>query len=873
MGRKKIDRKERLITLIEQAASQVTLLTDIEDASELKDCQSVLRQINKEAKAYDEVSDEVQAQFKDVSSQAAKEITNTLKNPDQDAETVINTISSAVSELQALIESVDKPAEEASVQTETETVAEVPAFQICEEDVPLIQDFIAESNEHIESAEGALLDLENDPENEEILNQIFRSFHTIKGMAGFLNLNDISVLAHAAENLLDLARKGELLLTEANCDATFASIDMLKKMLNDLDAALSSGDSLTKPDGFDGIIELLHQLAEHPGQSQSPEKTETPEAAEPGNEPQDDEESEPFPEDDIPLIQDFIVESNEHIEVAEAALLNLENDPNNEEILHQMFRSFHTIKGMAGFLNLTDLGNLAHAAENLLDLARKNELVLTGTNCDATFASIDMLKGLLSDLEKALSVGSGIKKPDNFDSLISTLHACAEGVNAEPEAAEEKSTAKAPESIPAVAEQAAPEPVTDTKTDKKLDNILASKTQKKTRGATATTDEKIKVSMLRLDELINMTGELAIAQLMIAEEVKDAVHNDSDLFRKVSHQDKIVRELQELSMSMRMVPIHGAFQRMSRLVRDLSRKAGKTVQFITSGEETELDRNIVDKITDPLVHMMRNSVDHGLESAEDREAVGKPSHGRVHLSAYHQAGSIVIEIADDGRGLPREKILKKAIEKGLVSENQDISDEEVYRLIFHPGFSTADQISDVSGRGVGMDVVRKNIESLGGKIDIQSVPGKGTTFNIRLPLTLAIIDGQIVTVGQQRYIIPINTVVNSIRPQADQISSIQNKSQMVLIRDELMPLLRLHNLFNVDQAKQDPTEALLVIVEEGDRKCCLLVDDLLGQQQVVIKNLSGLGKIKGISGGAIMGDGLVSLILDVPGLFELAQSN
>lgn len=325
-------------------------------------------------------------------------------------------------------------------------------------------------------------------------------------------------------------------------------------------------------------------------------------------------------------------------------------------------------------------------------------------------------------------------------------------------------------------------------------------------------------------------------------------------------------------MSMRMVPIQGAFQRMSRLVRDLSRKGGKAVQFVTSGDETELDRNIVDKITDPLVHMMRNSVDHGLETAEERTRNGKNPQGRISLSAYHQAGSVVIEIADDGRGLNRDKILKKAIEKGLVSEGQDMSDEDIYRLIFLPGFSTADKISDVSGRGVGMDVVRKNISNLGGKIDIQSVQGQGTTFTVRLPLTLAIIDGQIVTVGSQRYIIPINAIISSVRPQEEQISSIQNRSEVVVLRNELMPILRLHELFGVSDAQQDPTQGLLVIVEEGEHKCCLLVDDLLGQQQVVIKSLTGLGKIKGVSGGAIMGDGHVSLILDVPGLIESSQN-
>jgi two-component system chemotaxis sensor kinase CheA len=570
-----------------------------------------------------------------------------------------------------------------------------------------------------------------------------------------------------------------------------------------------------------------------------------------------------FSEEDIPLLHDFVVESNEHIETAEKALLELEKSPDNDEVLNQIFRSFHTIKGMAGFLNLNAIQTLAHAAENLLDKARKHELRLTNANSDAAFAAIDMLKTMFVDLEQAIAKGVGLHETSGFDGMIQRLRTCVEQGSNAPAAALE------PKQAPAAAEASIVEPVAapDAVADQKLDTLL-----KNDRSSQATaSDEKIKVSMQRLDELINMTGELAIAQLMIAEEVKTKANSDSHLFRKVALQNKIVRELQELSMSMRMVPIQGAFQRMSRLVRDLSHKAGKTVQFVTSGDETELDRNIVDKITDPLVHMMRNSVDHGLETPEERIQRGKNPQGRISLSAYHQAGSIVLEIADDGRGLNRDKILKKAIEKNLVSEGQDLSDDDIYRLIFLPGFSTADKISDVSGRGVGMDVVKKNISNLGGKIDIQSVLNQGTTFVVRLPLTLAIIDGQIVTVGSHRYIIPINAIVSSVKPLQEQISSIQNRSQVVLLRDELMPLVRLHELFHVEGAQQDPTQGLLVIVEEGERKCCLLVDDLLGQQQVVIKNLAGMGKIKGISGGAIMGDGLVSLILDVPGLIELSQ--
>ncbi len=311
---------------------------------------------------------------------------------------------------------------------------------------------------------------------------------------------------------------------------------------------------------------------------------------------------------------------------------------------------------------------------------------------------------------------------------------------------------------------------------------------------------------------------------------------------------------------------------MARLVRDLSRKSGKEICFITTGDETELDRTVVDKISDPLVHMLRNAIDHGIEPPEERKKIGKNSKGRIELQAYHEAGNIVIEITDNGKGLNKERILKKAIDNGIVSAEQELSKEEIYKLIFHPGLSTAQKVTSVSGRGVGMDVVKKSVESLHGRIDINSTPGKGCIFTIRMPLTLAIIDGQIIRVGNNRYIIPINAIDRSLKPTSEQLSSVQGRGEMAMVQGNLMPIIRLYRLFDIVPDTEDPTESLLVVAEDENTKCCLLVDELLGQQQVVIKSLGdGLGKVKGVSGGAIMGDGKVSLILDIPNLIELAN--
>ena len=564
-------------------------------------------------------------------------------------------------------------------------------------------------------------------------------------------------------------------------------------------------------------------------------------------------------EEDLPLVLDFIAESSEHVESAEAALLEFETKPDDKEPLNQIFRAFHTIKGLAGCLNLSDIGSLAHSAESLLDRTRKGQSTLTSESIDILFESINMMKKMGTSLAEAISTRKPVPKHKRLPQLLGKLKAVAE----------EQTLAASLDSPQG------------QKNDQKLDKILVAEELAKpgdmvspvtTEAKTVSADAKIKVSTGRLDNLINMSGELVVAQSMVAEEVNKSLGSEHRLYSNVAHQSKIIRELQELSMSMRMVTIQGVFQKMARLVRDLSHKAGKNINFVTVGEETELDRNIVDKIVDPLVHMVRNSVDHGIESPEEREKAGKDPKGRIEIRAFHQAGNIIIEIEDDGTGLNKDRILKKAIESGIVKTGQELSDQETSELIFHAGFSTAQEVTNVSGRGVGMDVVKKNIELLRGKVDINSTPGKGTTFTIRMPLTLAIIDGLVVKVGNERYIIPISSILGSFKPELKQLSSVQNRGEMVMVRGQLIPMIRLYKLFGVVPKSEDIIESLLVLVEEGGKKCCLLIDELLGQQEVVIKNLSkGLGKVKGISGGSIMSDGKVSLILDIPGLIELAQ--
>jgi two-component system chemotaxis sensor kinase CheA len=391
-------------------------------------------------------------------------------------------------------------------------------------------------------------------------------------------------------------------------------------------------------------------------------------------------------------------------------------------------------------------------------------------------------------------------------------------------------------------------------------------------GSEPVTESSVRVRTDRLDRLIEMVGELVIGHSMVAQDETVNSGNYLELQRKVSHTDKIVRQVQDLSMSMRMVQLRATIRKIARLVRDLARRREATINFVPIGEDTEIDRNMVDLINDPLVHLVRNAVDHGIEPPHERERNGKPREGTLLLKAYHSGGNVVVEISDDGRGLDRDKIIEKAISKGLIQPGQNMSDTEIINLIFQPGFSTADKVTDISGRGVGLDVVRKAVETLRGRVDVSSEPGKGCTFSVRLPLTMAITDGMLVKVGNQRYILPTVNIDMSFRPNAEALSTIVGRGEVVVFNGKVLPIFRLHRLFNIKNAVEDPTRGLLIIIGEGNQRCALLVDELVGQHQVVAKPLGdGIGKVQGIEGGAILGDGRVGLILDPQGIALLAR--
>lgn len=578
-------------------------------------------------------------------------------------------------------------------------------------------------------------------------------------------------------------------------------------------------------------------------------------------------------EEDAELIRDFLDESFDHIDSIEDNMLRWEAEPEDKDIINAIFRPFHTIKGTSGFLNLPDITQVAHNLENLLDDIRNDRLSYSQDIAEIIFKGVDLLRNMLKAVEKSLTENKSpvYDKPviEKFMDEINRI----KGSKKIGELLVEKENIKESDIEEALKEQKFSDKkigellvekgVTD---EKSIKNVL--EIQKTEMGKTKKVAKFAKVDTEKLDNLMDMIGELVITQHMIVQNPTLSAADDR-LLKDIAQMKRIVATLQDVGMSMRMVAVKSVFQKMKRLVRDLAKKSGKKIEVVFEGENTEMDRNMVDELYDPLVHIVRNSCDHGIETAKERKAMGKPETGLLKISAYHKGGDIVIEVTDDGRGLNKEKILAKAIERGLVKPDHNLTEKEIYNLIFMPGFSTAEKITDVSGRGVGMDVVRRSVERLRGKIEVKSETNLGTTISCILPLTLAIIDGMLIKIGNQKYILPTLSVKQSLRPKASQIHTVAGKGEVVSVMNKLLPLIRLKKLFGLDEGIDEPTEALIIVVENNGVESCLMVDDLIGKQEVVIKNLHKLLKsARNFAGCAILGDGTVGLILDISSITE-----
>jgi two-component system chemotaxis sensor kinase CheA len=571
---------------------------------------------------------------------------------------------------------------------------------------------------------------------------------------------------------------------------------------------------------------------------------------------------------DESLIREFITESTEHLCSIESQLLVLENDTDPAETLNGIFRAFHTVKGLSGFLEFVELQSLAHEVETLLDLARNLQITVTPSVVDSILESTDVARYELDCIAQRLS-GKSPQPTRVTAALLDRIRQAA--------GSQSKVEARAPEHVPLDLPLSEVSPVDDGSLGMALPSAVveapvheqpgmpqAAVQERRTADSTS-----VRIDTGKLDQLMDMVGEMVIAQTLIQHSPLLDSSKDPMLQRNLTQLARITADVQGIATSMRMIPIGMQFQKTARLVRDLARRAGKQITFESSGEETELDKTIAEQLSDPLLHMVRNSVDHGIEPPEERTALGKDPTARIRISAYHHSGQIVVEVSDDGRGLNRQKILAKARQNGLIQDGSELTDCEVFQLIFEPGFSTAEKVTDTSGRGVGMDVVRKHVQKLRGRIDIESTAGAGTTFHIRLPLTLAIIDGLVLTVGDHRYIAPIFAIREVFRPTQNMLSTVHGKGEMVMVRGGLLPVIRLHRNFGIEPGIMNLTEGALIVTESEGRSFCLFVDELIGKQEVVIKSLGRRFKdIAGIAGCAILGDGRVGLILDIDGIYK-----
>jgi len=699
------------------------------------------------------------------------------------------------------------------------------------------ESFFEEAAEHLSTIEDGLLQLEQHPEDLDLLARIFRAAHSIKGNSGMFGFTAVGQFTHKMETLLDQLRNGRLSVTPAIADILLRSTDCLTMLI---DAA--HGGAAPDP----GTITLLeNDLAAASGSPAKP----TDSAASAGD---------PMAAPSAgPAQQRFRISWTPPSWLFQRGLdpLRIINELTELGTVHSRtldvsrLRDFSTLDPELCYLTwaceFSTLKQLS-VIESVFEFVR-DDSVLTIEPCDASStraqaAAITPSNGEARPLGEIL-VESGVVSRETLDKALAQQKRVGE----------------------ILVEQHA---VTPEQISQALQKQQESTAPKK--GVDAAS---IRVDTAKIDKLINLVGELVITQSMLSDlGSRFEMGQIAVLLERIAQLERNTREIQERVMGIRMLPIGNAFSRFPRLVRDLSGKAGKKIQLVLSGEETELDKTVIESIGDPLTHLVRNSADHGLEPPDERVAAGKTEQGTIHLSAFHEGGSICITVEDDGRGLNRDRILSKAIKQGLVTENEKLSDDQIWALIFRPGFSTAEKVTDVSGRGVGMDVVKRNIEGLGGTVSIKTVTGRGTTFTLKLPLTLAIIEGMTVRVGTDTYIVPLLSILESIQPKKDSLKTIVGKGELVNVRNTYLPMIRLYDVFSLQPEHKEPAKAILLILETEGERVAVMVDEILGQQQVVIKSMEqNFRKVEGVAGATILGDGTVGFILDVRGLLNIAR--
>ena len=694
------------------------------------------------------------------------------------------------------------------------------------------QVFFEEAGENLENMEQLLLELDIEAADDEELNAIFRCAHSIKGGAATFGFSDVAELTHQMETLLDKLRRHELAPTAPMVDVLLQSGDALKAMLG---RHQGSGGAVV--DTTELLVNIRAMAAgEAPAPVAAPVAKAAPvPAAAPAQAPAAALDAAAAP-----------TSGQRTVELRVGPL----SDPAQADNLLDLFKE------------ITDLGTIEALPDDAALEGVRRFKVATAT---PESELLDLFTFHVAREHVAfVALGGASVAADPGFGFFDAPVAQAAADHPEKGYGFFDNAPGAPDKAPATpAEPAALKPVAAAA------KPVAPKSDKPAAGLEAST---IRVSVEKVDQLINLVGELVITQAMLAQNSRglDPVVYQQ-LVTGLTDLDRNTRDLQEAVMSIRMIPMSTVFSRFPRMLRDLANKLGKKVELVTQGEATELDKGLVEKITDPLTHLVRNSCDHGIEMPADRLAAGKPEVGTITLAASHQGGSIVIEVRDDGKGLSREKLLRKAREKGIDAPDS-LTDPEVWNLIFAPGFSTAEEVTDVSGRGVGMDVVKKNITSLGGTVEIDSAEGYGMRVAVRLPLTLAIMDGMSVGVGEEVYILPLSSVVESFQVSTEMIKTVGGSGRVVEVRDEYMPVIELERVFNVPRFDWEHNSGIMVVVEAESGRVALLVDELLGQQQVVVKNLeTNYRKVNDVSGATIMGDGRVALILDVGSLVRRSR--
>jgi len=752
----------------------------------------------------------------------------------------------------------------------------------------MIASFVLEAFDSLDTNEPLIENLRNEI-NLESINAIFRVFHTLKGLASFFDMQVIKKLTHQAEALLDIIRKNNRVQSESTINVIYLTFDFLRNLLQKVNTEFT--DQNSKDDAEDLMLIIADAIEKVKEEQNNETNFQTLEIQKEenetviisknevidadisesaiseinkdneeiiSNEQKDDEKleiiltdyeaesvttKEHFFESFISdeMLDQFLNGALELLDIAEKNLLILEKEPEQDNLVQEIFGSIHSLKGNAGFMGLSDIEEISIKMETILDSIRHKQLEIDQNIITQLLSNIETIRNYL-------------------DAIISKVNIYKKDITKE----------KPKEEINANFKQV------DKPIVKEVKAIISNEESKqdKTPAQIQSNQRKnIRVETSKIDKLFDLVGELITIESMVTHSPDLRGLYLQNFNKSASMLNKITRELQEISMSIRMMPLEGLFNKMKRLVRDVSLKMNKKVNFIVSGQETEMDKNVIDEIADPLVHILRNAIDHGIESVEDRIAKGKRETGNISLSARYEGNEILIIVEDDGAGISRDAIIRKTQEKGILKvAPETLSNKEVFALIFEPGFSTAQTITDISGRGVGMDVVKKNIEKLRGSVDINSVEGKGSKFTLRIPLTLAIMEAMLIRVGGSKFALPILSIRESFRPNPKSITITMDGLEVVKVRQEVFPIMRLHELFSLDSDSKMLDVGILIIIEARERKVCLFADEIVGQQQAVIKGFSDyIGKVPGVTGCMILSDGSIGLILDIESLIDMAE--